>query len=455
MKRVLAIAALTVRAAIRSRVLAALTALLLTAVIGLPLTIRGDGTAAGRVQILLAYTMGAAALVLSISSVWSGCAAISQEIRDRQMHLLAVKPVRPLDIWLGKWLGLTAMNAVLLAFSAAVVYGLLEWTARPAAIGAEERAALDEEILAARASARPDETEFETATREQFQKELAAGRVADGTHPQEAYRAFRHLRRVQFYAVPPGALREWRIRLPVAPTPDRPIFLRFRFAKSELTPAAVAGQWFFGTGDQARLTTAGEWPPDAFHSLALPAQPLVGEREIIIAFGNADPSGATVFFDPDRGLEVLMRAGGFAGNFARAGLLLLVQLAFLTAVGLAAGTLFSMPVASFVSISLVVLMKLSGYIGEMAGQRHYFAEAGRTGPGVALADHLLRLVFRGLRAALAPLDLPNVLDLLASGRLVAWGSVAGAVAIHLALYGGLLAIAGAAVLRRRELGLPS
>jgi len=455
MKRAWAIAALTLRAAIRSRVLAALTVLLILASVGLPLTVRGDGTAAGHAQILLSYTLGAAALVLSISSVWSGCAAISQEIRDRQMHLLAVKPVRPLEIWVGKWLGLVAMNALLLAFSGAIVYGLLRWTTRPEALAADERTALDEEILVARAMARPDESEFEAATREAFRRELTEGRMADDARPDEAYRAFRHLRRLQFYGVPPGALREWRIRLPAAPAPDRPIFLRFRFAKSELAPTAVAGQWFIGAGDEVRLTVAGEWPPDAFHSIPMPARPLLGEREIVVAFGNGDPSGAAVFFDPDRGLEILMRAGGFAGNFARAGLLLLVQLAFLSAVGLAAGAVFSMPVASFVSISLVLLMRISGYIGEMAGQRQYFAEAGRAGPGAALADHALRLVFRALKTALAPLELPDALDLLASGRLISWGAVAGAAAVHLALYGGLLAAGSAWVLRRRELGLPS
>lgn len=455
MKRVLAIAALTFRAAVRSRVFTVLTALLLIAVIGLPLTIRGDGTAAGHAQILLSYTLGAATLLLSIASVWLGCAAVSQEVRDRQIHLLIVKPVRPIEIWIGKWLGLAAMNVALLLLSGGLAYALLLWATRPEILGADEQARLAEEILVARATARPEETAFERETREAFRKQMAEGAAPVEGPPEEAYRAFRQLRRAQFYSVPPGAIRQWRFRLPVAADERRPVFLRFRFAKSQLAPDAVAGQWFFVAGDEVRLSTAGAWPPDAFHSLPLPAAPFLGQREIVVAFGNADPSGATVLFDPDRGLEVLMRAGGFGGNFLRAGLVLFVQLGFLSALGLAAGSVFSLPVASFVSIAACLLLQLSGYIGNLASQRNYFYDTGRAGPATMIADRVLNVVFRALRAAVSPLELPDALGMLAEGRLLTWGAVGAAAVVHLVVFGGLLALAGAGALRRRELGLPS
>ena len=68
--------------------------------------------------------------------MWAGCAAVSLEIQERQIHLIVTKPVRRAQIWLGKWLGLLILNAALIAFSGAVVYFLLQMDSPP---GKDER----------------------------------------------------------------------------------------------------------------------------------------------------------------------------------------------------------------------------------------------------------------------------------------------------------------------------
>ncbi len=454
MSRALAIAGLSLRQAVRSRALAVLVILLFLCVTALPLTIRGDGTLSGQAQILLSYTLGFATLILTIAGVWAGCAAVSGEVRGRQIQLLVVKPIRPLEIWMGKWIGLMALNGLLLFLAGALVYGMLLWTTRPEALDADQRRRLREEILVARAVARPDESGLEEEARAALESERAAGRLPAEADPQSAYQTLLRLRRLHFYSVPPGGVGEWRIRLPAPPAPDRPIFLHFRFSKSAMDLEAIAGQWYFGSATEARLGTVGAWPPESPQTLPVPPAPFLGEREMRIAFANTDPSGATIFFSPDGGLEVLMRRGGFAANYARAGLLLFIQLAFLSAVGLAAGSLFSMPVAAFVSLSFVIVARAAPYIGAMAEQRRYFSDAPGAGLAATALDAALRVVFRMLRAALAPLRLPDALDLLAGGRWIPWSAVLSAAASHLALYGGLLALLCAAALRRRELGLP-
>ena len=47
---------------------------------GLPLTVKGDGTIEGQVQIVIGYTLGLASVLLSMSTLWAGCAAVSAEI---------------------------------------------------------------------------------------------------------------------------------------------------------------------------------------------------------------------------------------------------------------------------------------------------------------------------------------------------------------------------------------
>src|SRR5436190_16992898 len=117
MSKVLAIAGIAIRNAIRSRVVVVLLGLLLVAIVALPLTIKGDGTIAGTVQVLLRYTLGAVTIILSIATLWAGCAAISMEVQEHQVHLVVTKPVYRAQLWLGKWLGLFILNTVLLTLA--------------------------------------------------------------------------------------------------------------------------------------------------------------------------------------------------------------------------------------------------------------------------------------------------------------------------------------------------
>ena len=115
MRRVWAIARQTLRLAVRSKLVLTLLALLLAAIVAVPLQVKGDGTLKGEVQVLLTYSLGLAWVLLSMATLWAGCAAISAEIRGKQAHVLLSLPVHRWQVWLGKWLGLTVLNALLLA----------------------------------------------------------------------------------------------------------------------------------------------------------------------------------------------------------------------------------------------------------------------------------------------------------------------------------------------------
>ena len=114
MRRIIAIALIAARSAVRSRLFLLLMLILLVTVIGLPLSIKGDGTVAGRIGLVVYYTLALSAVVLGAATLWTSCAAVSLEIEEKQIHLVMTKPVRGYQVWLGKWLGLVAMNTVLL-----------------------------------------------------------------------------------------------------------------------------------------------------------------------------------------------------------------------------------------------------------------------------------------------------------------------------------------------------
>src|SRR5436190_1408026 len=73
MQRLLAIAGLTWKAALRFRLFIVVAALLLAAVVGLPILIKDDGTARGFTQILLTYTLSTIAALLGLSTLWLAC----------------------------------------------------------------------------------------------------------------------------------------------------------------------------------------------------------------------------------------------------------------------------------------------------------------------------------------------------------------------------------------------
>src|SRR5690242_3566138 len=152
MQRILAIAWLTWKAAFRFRLFLVLAVLLLGAVVGLPLIIQDDGTARGFTQIILTYTLSSITALLGLSTLWLACGTLARDIEECQIQVVATKPIARWQIWIGKWIGIMSLNAVLLALTGGCVFGLLEW--RATKLPAAEQKKLHEQILVARGSAK-------------------------------------------------------------------------------------------------------------------------------------------------------------------------------------------------------------------------------------------------------------------------------------------------------------
>src|SRR6185503_5161493 len=152
MQRCLAIAFLTCKAAFRFRLFWVLAILLLASVVLLPLLLKDDGTARGFTQILLTYTLAVITSLLGLATLWLACGILARDIEECQIQMVAVKPIPRWQIWLGKWLGLMSLNAVLLAISGGCVFCLLQWRARQ--LPPDQQKILHNEVLVARGSAR-------------------------------------------------------------------------------------------------------------------------------------------------------------------------------------------------------------------------------------------------------------------------------------------------------------
>lgn len=463
MTRILAIARLAIAGAVRSRVVVSLLGLLLLSLIGLPLTIRSDGTVTGHIYILLSYSLGAVTAILSVATLWAGSAAIAVEIADRQAQLLLTKPVHRLQVWLGKWLGLVALNAVLLGLAGAVVYGMLRWTTR--GLSGDEAARLRQTVLVARSSVAPLTDEVDAVTDRNLGQLVAGGQLPGDADLHAARASLRQGLLRSFFSVGPGQSRTWRFPSAAAAADAQPALLRYRFSASSIGPVRVTGRWSFRHADgntffETEQPATSEQPG----SLVLPPDSRAGGM-LQVTFAHQPEEGVTLFFDPEDGIRWEPYATSFEVNYLRALFLVWLRLAFLAALGIATGALFSTPVALFTAFALLLLMQFGGYADELAQRKVLFPEtavvahAGHSHSVVhegepRLIDHAFHWLFRAMALVLRPLDEENPLEALAGGRVLPLSSLVYALLVQVVLYGGLLALATSWILAHREVALP-
>lgn len=430
LSKILAISGLTLCTAMRSRVFGLLIAMVAICIAGLPLVIKSDGTAAGQTQLFIHYAFGLTMTLLTIAAAWSAAGAVSLEVSGRQMHVLVTKPVHAAEIWLGKWLGLMTINLVMLGLAGGLMYGLLRWTTRNTVLSADEQVSLREEVLTAHSFIRPDQP------------------VAKPPHSGVGRAMF---------AVPPAGTQSWIFRVPQRFRPGDALFLQFQFATSRIErQMPVNGLWLIGADNFPKPYRAlGAYTPHVGHALKLP--PATPGQRLTVTYKNVETAApgtpgapATVLFAADTGAQLLIREGGFEGNFIRAFLLVLARLAFFTALGLTAGALFSFPVAVFTAFAFLLITGLSGWIGAEALMAEVdLAPAWLAGLLNAATGGIIQLA----HLVTPPLARFEPLSFLPAGAFIPWTLVGTAWGVLALGYGGALAVLGIWMFSRREMGL--
>jgi ABC-type transport system involved in multi-copper enzyme maturation permease subunit len=453
MQRLLAITWLTWKAALRFRLFWVMATLLLGAVILLPLVIKDDGTARGFTQILLTYTLSVVTALLGMSTLWLSCGTLARDIEDNQMQMVAVKPVPRWQIWLGKWLGLVTLNAVLLALAGIAIFVLLQWRAQK--LPAQQQRILHEEVLVARESLKEKPADIEAQVERYF-----AERTKDApVNPANAAVIKNQIReQLKVDVVRPRTLRRWKIDLGwrQALLRNEPLFARFKFyaaSTNELGTYRIRVET--GAPDSpGRHRLDATFAANAFHEIRL--EPNSWDSAGVLTVDIANYDEVVIVFPSEDGFEILYREGGFGLNFIRALAIVLFWLALLAAIGLAAASFLSFPVAAFVSASLMIVALSTGTMassvesGTVGGVNE---ETGERQQGVAtrVLDVVLLPLFRALVEIFKLVQGFSPVDALSTGRSVTWGTVGLAFLQIVVLLGGLTAVFGIAAFSRREL----
>ena len=457
MTKILSIALVSLRAAVRSRLVGSLVAVLLVAIVGLGLSVKGDGTLSGQMRILLCYTLGLSTLLLGIATLWTACGGISEEIKDKHIQLLVVKPVHRSQIWLGKWLALVLLNAALLALAGIAVYAVLQVKVRAAGAAPADRLALYEEILTARRSLSPRAEPVDDEVRKRLALMEQQHAISDRTSRREVYVSLEKRVRAERSTVPPGGAKQWIFDIPrgFAQGPNAACSLRVRLYPVSRSMTPLKGRWTVGRpGDPPSFSHSMEARLESAYCFTVPPSAFRSGQPAVVQFENDEGrESRTLVLDPEQNVELLSKESSFEMNLVRALLILLGHLSLLAALGLAASTVFSFPVATFVAAAIMIVSLFGHYMAATAGTPKHEHEHDESAQPSLLTVVSERIMER-LVVVIEPVVRTDPLDPLSDGVLVSWSFTGQAAVILFVAYPAVLFLVGAYCLKRRELALP-
>lgn len=451
-----AIAKLTLRACLRSKMVVALLLLNLVAVIGLPLTVRGDGTAAAQLQVSLAYSLRAVTALVSLAAMWVGSSGLSREIEAYTLHLVLTKPAPRWLVWLGKWLGVFLMSSGVFAVSAVLVYilALAKFTAGD--FPEEEIAKAKSEILVGRRVYRPERLDFQQMATAEYQRRLDAKEFAPDHDPQAVVAELHRQIKAGSSGVPAGGGKAWRFTGLGKTTPGQPVFVRYRMyvdSKNVNMQRETVGRWLILNPDaenpeqQVVSTPLMRVMSGGFQEFSFPAEFVSPQGRVGLAYENYDPEQSSIVFQAADGPNLLLRAATFGENWARGIAVGILRLALLSALGCVFGAVFSTPVAIFVAFAYLFLgaildPALGAPARDVAGNIVSWGIRDMFSFGIVQVVRLFVVSFRVF----------DVTHLLSRGYLIGFDRIAHLAVFQVVLRGLPVVALGIWVFTRRELG---
>ncbi len=437
---------LALRASYRARVVIFIALLQIVCALTLPHMVKGDGTPAGNLEILLTYTLGFCFALQALATLWASCSLFAAEISSLRIQMSVVKPVGFAALWLGKWLALLVLNGALLTLVYALVYAQVRLAERRQGWGPEV-------IPAARHIARPLLSTPAEEAMAVYHSLKIEGNLPEDLSQAEILQTLEEQARERYDVINPGDELNLSFDLVRAVRHDDSIDLRIRFDTHYGTRRNVKGLCL--------LAAANDPANSVEHRVES-----VTQNEIVLAFDAgtfllraADGAALRSFnvsfrFEDDdeqevsalllrlrQDIAVLIPGGSFEMNLVRSAFVQGCVLAVLSAFGLTLSACFSFPVASFAASVMLALIMISGGILPMVTKEDEKKIAGRIGI----------TVLRSTRYVTRHMTGDSPLRSVVQGECVRGEIMLAGTLWNLGLMPLALAVLACAVLRRREL----
>ncbi|MFH0911991.1 MAG: ABC transporter permease subunit [Planctomycetota bacterium] len=374
MKVIWAIARNTLAQAVRMKVAAVLILLFLLTAAILPFTLEADETQLGEVKVLLTYNLTIGMGLLTILTILLSASVLDTEIVGRQIYLVCTKPVHRWQILLGKWIGVVALDAVLLAVLGGLTAGLVYYRAREDPKRPDEFRVVREQVLTSRRSIHPPEFDIEARIKDYKSYLISQGSAPEEVNTKESENYIRGIVQSRRVRLAPGMSEGFTlVGIPRPVDPEKSLYtIRYKLYAADETEDPLRGQWRFVRPSekpvpQDQVFAHTEAKTGETREFQIPAAYVNEKGELFVQFTNLTigipemeekyRKDHAVYFLIEDGLELLAPSGSFLLNLAKGLALLLVRLALFAAVGVSATTLMHFPVA----VLLLILVAVSGY----------------------------------------------------------------------------------------------
>jgi hypothetical protein len=452
MRRVWAVAKNTIRQALRMKVALIFIVLLLVLLPVMGLTATGDSTLKGRLQTFVSYGLSLTSLLLCLLTIIVSIYSVTSDIEQRQIYTVVTKPIRRYQLILGKLVGVIVLDVCLLIIFGGIVYGVTRFMPDFFNASDEELRQVENEFYTARASLVPPEIDVSEEVQDQYD-ELEKNDQLDDAYPNlthdEIIKALTTRKRLEKQAVAVGQGLLWEFQNVKPLDTDQSLFIRFKYDVSVTPPnGEVYGRWQIGDLRPLRYGTELKtpiWPEErndpirTFREIEVPARVIADDGYLSVGFFNGRPNETVVIFPVEDGLEVLYKAGTFAGNFIRAALLILCRLVFLACLGVLAASFLSFPVALLFCLVIFFVGTISGFVLESFD----FLAHG--------VDLIYAYSIGAVIRLLPQFDKYNPTAFLVSARLLSWSLLGRVVLFMVCIKAFVLLVVGLVIFSFREL----
>ena len=452
MHSIWAVAANTIKQALRMKVAAVFIILLIVLLPVMGASMTGDGTLKGRLQTFVSYSLSLTSLLLCLLTIIVSIYSLTSDIKQRQIYTVITKPIRRFELLFGKLLGIILLNVVLLVLFSAIIYSITIYTPEFSNATEADYAQLNNEFFTARTGLTPLQVDVTKEVLDAYKRLEKSGQLNElfrNLSRKEIIARLTSLEKLGKRAAAVGHELLWEFRNVKPVDPNGSLFIRFKYDVTVNPPdLQVYSRWVAGDYPYIRYgTDSGTLIYDqvhkhsirTFHEIEVPAKVVPKNGHLAVGFLNVPLNNTVVIFPLEDGLEVLYKADTFTGNFIRAVLLIELRLIFLACLGTLASTFLSFPVAILLCLVIFFTATFSGFclesfdfLGEnLSGVYHY--------------------TIRPVILLLPQFDKFNPSKFLVHARLLSWPLLARAAGLMMCIKSLLLLLLAFLIFRFREI----
>jgi len=468
--------------AIRMKVVIILVAFLLLLVPSLPFLLKGDDTLGGQIRMVMTYCTYLTSFLLSVLTLFLSAATLNTEIRDKHILLLDPKPVPRSVVLVGKWLGVMVINLALLALMLGTNYGLVRWMGRFKPVGmsevnerimlrspervqkamqaAHENAVamnnqqherLKAEILTARTLALPPLPDMTVQIDAEVERIKSENRMPERKTEKWVRQRLAERFSKRAWRVPPRGTQEWTVSN--VPKFDGWLVIRFRhYGDKGSSSYRLPGEMLVNEGGEPNSIYPGPFGVGNLHHFAVPSGVIRDDGKVTIRYNNLSNTVSAMFPYQD-GIQVLYPSGMLSGNFVRAGVMITMRLALIAIVGIFASTFLSYPVAVLLTMVVFLVGHLTNFLFTDLLKDVYLFGSSAVAPGTPLnpLDEVTRQIIYYFFSMFPNFSQYDIVPMLSNGYVVVNAILLKCFVDIVLIRGGILAVAGWLIYRRREL----